>query len=586
MKTRQLLITSLLMSMILSACSVSGNTSIETPVVNVTADVTNLEFTQEDLTTTYNTSTVMTITMDGTKAHSDADSVRIDGSTITILDEGDYLFTGTLEDGRIIVSAEDTDNVHLIFDNVDITNSIGSPLVILQADKTILTLAEGSENTLTDAQIYVQTSDEPNATIFSEDDLTINGSGSLTVYGNHNHGIFSKNDLKIIDAKLEVYAQNDGIKGKDSIQIRDGNLTITANGDGIQSNNVESTEVGSIKIESGTFDIKAGLDGIQAENTLEISGGTFNIITGEQASSEESGKGLKATNSLIITGGIFSIDSQDDSIHSNGLVEISGGELTLASGDDGIHADAILNIIGGTIDIIDSYEGIESAQITVSGGETSINAYDDGLNTSNGNDGSAGATQKGGGDMFASDGSGATIRGGLLVVNSGGDGLDVNGSLSMSAGTVIVFGPTSSANGAIDHSSFSLTGGTLIAVGSSGMAQQASESTQNSVLINFSGVTEGEILSIVDGTGNALISIQVPKIVTSIVYSSADLIDGEYTLVANGSLTGSFDDTILVDSPITGGTTLETFTISSALTTVGDTGMGGGMGGGPRPNRN
>ena len=52
------------------------------------------------------------------------------------------------------------------------------------------------------------------ACIFSHDDLTINGSGALTVTGNLNDGIHSKDDLIITGGNLSVTAVNDGLKGK------------------------------------------------------------------------------------------------------------------------------------------------------------------------------------------------------------------------------------------------------------------------------------------------------------------------------------------------------------------------------------
>ncbi len=62
----------------------------------------------------------------------------------------------------------------------------------------------------------------PNAAIFSNDDLTINGGGSLTVDANYNNGIQSKDDLHITGGNISVTAVNDGIKGRDSIAVRDG----------------------------------------------------------------------------------------------------------------------------------------------------------------------------------------------------------------------------------------------------------------------------------------------------------------------------------------------------------------------------
>ncbi len=113
-------------------------------------------------------------------------------------------------------------------------------------------------------------SGEPNAAIFSNDDLTINGSGYLVVNANYKNGIVSNDDLKIAAGNIIVNAVNDGIKGKDSLAVQDGMITINAGGDGLQAYNDEDLEKGYIAIEGGVFYITAGLDGIQAETQLAI----------------------------------------------------------------------------------------------------------------------------------------------------------------------------------------------------------------------------------------------------------------------------------------------------------------------------
>ena len=154
---------------------------------------------------------------------------------------------------------------------------------MVNADKVVITLAEGTENSVTDGESYVfedAETDEPNVAIFSKDDLTLNGSGSLTVVGNYNHGIVSKDDLKIVSGTLTITAVNDGLKGRDSIAVKDGTITIEAGGDGMPANNDEDAEEGTITIEGGTLTIMAGLDGIQAETRLAISGGVLTLSSG------------------------------------------------------------------------------------------------------------------------------------------------------------------------------------------------------------------------------------------------------------------------------------------------------------------
>ena len=166
--------------------------------------------------------------------------------------------------------------MRLVLKGADLTCSTSAPLhAIKSADKTMITLAEGTENSVTDGTSYIfddTEAQEPNAAVFSKDDLTINGSGSLTVTANYNNGIASKDDLKITGGNITVDAANDGLKGRDCIGIKAGTVTVNAGGDGLQATNDEDTEKGYISIEGGVFNITAGTDGIQAQTTLAING--------------------------------------------------------------------------------------------------------------------------------------------------------------------------------------------------------------------------------------------------------------------------------------------------------------------------
>ncbi|MBK6647590.1 MAG: carbohydrate-binding domain-containing protein [Anaerolineales bacterium] len=356
-------------------------------------------------------------------------------------------FSGTLNNGQILVESAAEGTVNLILNGADISNTSTSPIFISSADKTIITLADGTQNTLTDGASYTFTGadvDEPNATLFSKDDLVINGNGSLTVNANYNNGIASKDYLRIVSGNITVNAVNDGIKGRNYITVKDATITVRAGGDGLQSNNDEDAEKGYILIEGGVFNITAGMDGIQAETRLTINAGTFNISTaGGSAVNyefEESAKGLKAGADVTIAGGAFNIDSADDAIHSNGSLTINGGELQISSGDDGIHADAAITVNNGTLNILKAYEGIESV-ITINGGNIHLNASDDGINGSGGADGSS-VNGRPGRTVLGSGNAQVFINGSYRYVNAQGDGLDSNGTMAMSGGTVIVNGPT------------------------------------------------------------------------------------------------------------------------------------------------
>ncbi len=165
-----------------------------------------------------------TVTVESPGVEVDGSRVTVDGSRVTVGLAGTYSLPGVLDEGQIVVDAGDEDEVVLLLNGVDITCATGAPISVLNADKTIITLASGTENTVTDGDGFVleEGSDEPNAAIFSHDDLTINGGGALTVNARYHAGIVSNIDLKITGGTLTVNAFNDGIKGRDSLVIKDG----------------------------------------------------------------------------------------------------------------------------------------------------------------------------------------------------------------------------------------------------------------------------------------------------------------------------------------------------------------------------
>lgn len=292
--------------------------------------------------------------------------VAIDGCKATITSGGTYSISGSLADGQIIVDSEERNPVRLILNGAEINCSDNAPIFVKEAEKVILFLAESTENVIKDGHSYVIISDdnEPNAAIFSKDDLTICGDGSLTVAGNFNDGIAGKDGLIIRSGHLHVTAADDGIRGKDYLIIEDGEITVNVKGDGLKSDNDEDETRGYVLIENGTLNITSSGDAITAETDVLITEGKMTLISGggsdQTASGTASAKGIKASSSLVLDGGTYSINSADDAIHSSGSIAINGGTISIASGDDGIHADSALGINGGSIDITKSYEGIDS----------------------------------------------------------------------------------------------------------------------------------------------------------------------------------------------------------------------------------
>lgn len=582
-------------------------TKASSSVNAISADEIDTSVSKTDQDASYDESSATKISLSGSSASISGDGASEKDGTITIQQEGTYVVTGTLNDGQIIVQAADTHKVHIVLKGASIYCADHAALFIKQADKVFLTLADGSENTLGSGSSYHLSDEDSNVdgVIFSRADLTLNGSGKLTVNAKYKHAIVSKDDLIVTGGAYAITAGNGGgLYGKDCVKITNGTFTIQSGTDGIQASNVEQADRGYVYISGGALNITAGTDGIQADTVLRIDGGTFQITSGggsanastdqkgnenpgwgmwgpgskeettkteDPTDTSDSAKGLKAGVSLSVRGGTFTIDSSDDSVHCNGTVTITGGTFALSSGDDGVHAGDALLIQNGTIAISQSYEGLEGLNVTISGGKIQLTASDDGINSAGGSD-TADQGRPGQNQFNVSEDSDLFIKmiGGSVTVDAGGDGLDSNGNLIIEGGSVLVSGSANNGNGALDYEGTAkITGGTVVAAGMSGMAQGFSDSSsQYSILHNFSTtLSESDAITLKDSDGNTLVTYTPAKAYQSVVVSCPDMEKGQtYTLSA--------------------GSQSEALTLSSVVTSNGTGGMGGGMNGkmgGPQP---
>lgn len=542
-----------------SGCSESASSSQTTSSVSQAAksDI-DASIAAEDIDVGYDEESSVGIKFADGSAAIDGEGATAEGETVTISQAGTYILSGTATNGRIIVSADKTAEIKLIFNGVDITCADNAPLLVSKAKKVYIVLEDGTENVLTDSASYSLGEDDSNTdgAIFSKADLTINGSGTLTVNANYKHGIVSKDDLVITDGNINVTSASTAMEGKDSVKISGGTFNISAGTNGIKSNNTEASDKGFISVTGGTFTVVANNDAFEAETVLSIQDGSFDITTGGGSanasiksdgtpnrnwqnnmgnggggpngmgrpddngngtggeppamptadntdttdSTSTSAKALKAGSEVNISGGEFKIDSADDSVHSNGNIVITGGNISVASGDNGMHANGNLTISDGTVDITKSYEGIEGSIVTIDGGTISVAASDDGINCA--------------------------------------------------GGTVCVCGPTNGGNGALDYNgTATVTGGTLIACGAVGMEEGFGDnSTQYSVLHDLgSTVSANEKLTITDSDGKEILSFTPTKTWQSVVFTSADLKKGEtYTITA-----GSQSETVTIDGIVT-----------------------------------
>jgi hypothetical protein len=204
--------------------------------------------------------------------------VSVDGTTVYISAKGTYLLSGTCANGQIVVEVTKEDKVQLVLNGLNLTCTYSAPLYVICADKVGLTLAPGSENSFTDAAVYTRVfENEPNACVCSRDDLSINGTGSLTVTGLNNNGIGTKNDLRIVSGTITVTAPKNALKGNDSVAIKDGTIVLESGKDAIKAENAEDAGKGFVYIEGGNLTITAGDDAIQGQQDVTIKGGSISV---------------------------------------------------------------------------------------------------------------------------------------------------------------------------------------------------------------------------------------------------------------------------------------------------------------------
>ena len=509
---------------------------------------------------------------------------------VKITSGGIYTLQGQLTEGQIEVDAKA--NVTLILKGVSISCSDGAAINITNSLHTHIYLAKGSENTVTSGEKVEISSNEEieadGAAIYSKDDLSFSGSGSLTVNGYINNAVATTDNLVILSGNITANRVNNGLKGKDSVTILNGNINLLSGNDGIKANN---EEVGVINITDGNITVQSNMtapekpDGDtgtppekpdndtageqQTENGTmpQMTDGSSEQAGGEEISGqkgnrpasgfggmEEQGheapaeaKGIKVGTGLTISGGKITVKSADDSLHSNGTITITGGEITLASGDDGIHAEDSVSIADGTITITQSYEGIEGHIITVDGGQIDLTASDDGFNA--------------GGDASVSMPA-ITINNGNIYVNAQGDGLDSNGDLIFNGGFVTVDGPTSGGDSALDAGTENggkmlAEGGTVIAVGSASMVENFdSSSSQPSITLYTDSIRRrGTVVTVANSSGKEIISYTSKKYFSGVIITSEQLEKGEtYTVtVGEESYEFTIDETVNSNKTGTGG---------------------------------
>ena len=182
----------------------------------------------------------------------------------------------------IIVNAPETAKLQIVLDGADIASSSSAALYILQADKVFVTLAEGSENVMSNGGEFIAVdSSNIDGAVFSKQDLTFNGSGSLTVVSPAGHGIVCKDDLVITGGTYVINSASHGLQANDSIRIT-GNtvIDIDAGKDGMHAENNDDSALGFIYVSGGVISIESEGDGLSAGSYVQIGDGDFEILAG------------------------------------------------------------------------------------------------------------------------------------------------------------------------------------------------------------------------------------------------------------------------------------------------------------------
>ncbi|MCQ2558976.1 MAG: carbohydrate-binding domain-containing protein, partial [Oscillospiraceae bacterium] len=271
-----------------------------------------------------------------------------DNGEYTIRSAGTYVLSGEANNFTLVVEAEKEDKVQLVLNGAAITNQDFPVIYVKSVDKCVVT-AQG-ENSLAVSGPFVPDGDtNTDAVIFSKTDLTLKGTGSLTIRSDAGNGISCKDDLKINGGSYRITSAKHAVEANDSIAIDQGEFIIQTERDAFHCKNDDLE--GSIVIRDGSFTITAKDDGIQATTTLVVEGGEFSITAAE---------GMEAT-SVQINGGVIRITASDDGINAarkspdcDPAIEINGGEITVAAGPgdtDCLDSNGTITVNGGTLDL-------------------------------------------------------------------------------------------------------------------------------------------------------------------------------------------------------------------------------------------
>ena len=422
--------------------------------------------------------------LSGDYDESGAEIITLDGESVTISEEGTYIISGTLSDGQIIVDATEEAKVQIVLNGASITSSDSAALYVKSADKVFVTTAAGTDNTLANGGSFTADGDTNiDGAVFAKDDITFNGSGSLTITSPAGHGVVGKDDVKIAGGTVTITAAKHGIQANDSVRIAEADVTITSGSD---------------------------KDGIHVS---------------DDADEEE---GTESDSFFYMADGSLTITSDDDGIHADASVIIEGGTINITKSYEGIEGLSI-SISGGSVTLTAADDGLNAAGGNASSGSQTFGSDDWG-----------GGFPGGGFNDGGTDGS-IVISGGNIHITAGGDGVDSNGSVEITGGYTVIEGPNFGDTSVLDHNSTAtITGGTFIGTGGAGMGENFTSAGQGVITVSVGSQSAGSTVTLKDAAGN-VIAETTPELDYTVVYiSTEDMAQGEtYALTA-----GSYSESI------------------------------------------
>lgn len=539
--------------------SLTASMSLAYPALAQSGTQESQSVTSFQAQTSYDESRATQITLADQTATVTGQGASFSDQTLTITQTGTYVLTGSGKNIKLVVEAADTDQVHLVFQNLTLEGE-GTLLQVNKAQEVVISLAEGSQNALTESQ--ASDDEEVKATIHSQVPLTLNGTGNLTLTALTKNALEVEDDLKVLGGTYTVKAANHGFKAEGALDIEAATLTIEAGKDGLHAEHDETTERANISLNPTQLSIAATEDGVDAGNELTIKGGTITVSQSEE--------GLEAR-VIRQLGGDVTIKSSDDGVNA------SAGSSNKTSDTSATSKTSDANTTSNTADTSTSASQAISDSATASAPGSKATAdpaatsqadqANKDKNTTPPSPPAGQAPPQGGQPPQNGQGPGGMppggqeesdpslqiiLEGGTLTIDAEGDGIDSNGTVTISGGSLVVNGSVQGGNGPLDAAGdITITGGRVWALGTSDMLQGfAQGSTQASITANIAG-TAGQTLIILDANGKEVTRQTASKDFKAVIMSSADLVDGQtYTIQVEGTTQTA---TAALVTPVTGG---------------------------------